>query len=113
MSAVTHTPGPWRPGKQSDSIVSDAAVQNGPGGADCVEYYGGHLIAESVAICNAPVIAAAPEILDAREGAYDYLNTILAPCDDDCECLLHTIERALVKAGRQAFIDRVQAGGAS
>jgi hypothetical protein len=71
-----HTPGPWRRGKASDSIVSDQPVQDGPGGPDCVEYYGGHLIAESVALCNQPVLIAAPDLLETLRMVRD--------ADDDC-----------------------------
>ena len=65
MSPVQHTPGPWRPGKNSDSVVADVPVEHGPGGSDAIEYYGGHLVAESVAPCNRPIIAAAPSMYDA------------------------------------------------
>jgi hypothetical protein len=59
----THTPGPWRAGKASDQVVADVPIEAGPGGSDSVDYYGGYLVAESVAPCNGPLIAAAPELL--------------------------------------------------
>ena len=43
-------------------------------GADDVEYYGGHLICESVNEANARLIAAAPDLLEA-------LKTIVSHCD--------------------------------
>lgn len=61
MSA--HTPGPWRVGKNYGSVVADHPVQE-IRGSDAVEAYGGHLIAESIAPRNQPIIAAAPEMLD-------------------------------------------------
>ena len=56
MSAK-HTPTPWRVGRPG-TVVSDSHIEHGPVGCDCVEYYGGHLIAESVTSANARRIAA-------------------------------------------------------
>jgi hypothetical protein len=64
-----HTPGPWRIGRGT-SIVADAPAP-GIGGSDEVEYYGGHLICESVNEPNARLIAAAPDLLLACQAAYD------------------------------------------
>lgn len=57
------TPGPWRIGTHGGSVVSDNLVEHGPNGCDCVEYYGGHLIAESISPANAKLVAAAPDML--------------------------------------------------
>lgn len=60
-----HTPGPWRFGKNSDDVVADTS-----GGHDDphgIDYYGGHLIAESIHSKNRDIIAAAPELLEALE----------------------------------------------
>lgn len=62
MSA--HTPGPWRRGNACNSIVADEPTGE-IGGSDVVEYYGGHLVAESVADRNIPIIVAAPLMRDA------------------------------------------------
>ena len=59
-----HTPGPWQIGKNFGSVVCDTPVP-GIRGSDDTEYYGGHLIAESVTEANARLIAAAPELLEA------------------------------------------------
>jgi hypothetical protein len=64
MSA--HTPGPWRKGKCHQSVVAEIPVP-GIRGSDAVEVYGGHLIAESVATQNIPLIAAAPDLLEALQ----------------------------------------------
>ena len=56
MSAK-HTPTPWRVGRPG-TVVSDSHIEHGPRGCDCVEYYGGHLIAESITSANARRIAA-------------------------------------------------------
>lgn len=61
-----HTPGPWRIGKNYGAIVSDSEEGLGlPGacGPGAVEAYGGYLVCESVALANAEVIAAAPDLL--------------------------------------------------
>jgi len=60
---TTQTPGPWRKGHGS-FIVSDNPAP-GCQGSDDTEYYGGHLICESVSSANARLIAAAPELLAA------------------------------------------------
>lgn len=59
-----HTPGPWREGARYGAIVADHPVEGMYQGADAVEYYGGHVVAESVAPCNRALIAAAPEMLE-------------------------------------------------
>jgi len=61
-----HTPGPWRIGKFHGAVVADVPVNAGLDN-DHVEAYGGHLIAESIAVCDRPLIAAAPERLEALE----------------------------------------------
>lgn len=60
-----HTPGPWRAGKPTDAIVADTPADYGDEASNL--HYGGHLIAESVAVCNRPLIAAAPELLEALQ----------------------------------------------
>ncbi|CAB3846181.1 hypothetical protein LMG3482_01881 [Achromobacter deleyi] len=69
---TNHTPGPWRIGKAHGAVVADVPVNAGLDN-DHVEAYGGHLIAESIAVCNRPLIAAAPELLRA---AVRYLNAL-------------------------------------
>ena len=51
-----HTPEPWRVGRPG-TVVSDTPVPE-MGGSDAVEYYGGHLIGESIIEANARRIAA-------------------------------------------------------
>lgn len=67
---TNHTRGPWRIGKAHGAVVADVPVNAGLDN-DHVEAYGGHLIAESIAVCNRPLIAAAPELLEALEEAVD------------------------------------------
>lgn len=73
MRNVKHTPGPWRAGKYISCVVCDKPVPE-IGGSDHVEYYGGHLIAESIAPQNAHLIAAAPDLLEACEAAYNFIT---------------------------------------
>ena len=51
-----HTPEPWRVGRPG-AVVSDTPVPE-MGGSDAVEYYGGHLIGESITEANALRIVA-------------------------------------------------------
>lgn len=68
---TNHTRGPWRIGKAHGAVVADvpvhACLDN-----DHVEAYGGHLIAESIAVCNRPLIAAAPDLLAALEAEEEW-----------------------------------------
>lgn len=65
MSAAKHTPGPWRFGKRSDDVVADVNAGHRDD-QDSLEFYGGHLVAESIARrADKALIAAAPELLDA------------------------------------------------
>lgn len=63
-AVVGFTRGPWRIGKQGGSVVADYPVP-GMNGSDATDYYGGHLIAESITPSNAKLIAAAPDLLEA------------------------------------------------
>lgn len=71
-----HTQGPWRIGKFHGAVVADTPVNAGLDN-EHVEAYGGHLIAESIAVCNRPLIAAAPELLDAGMGAAGSLSAAM------------------------------------
>ncbi|MGZ4819362.1 MAG: hypothetical protein ACXVZJ_12090 [Terriglobales bacterium] len=74
---LKHTPGPWRAGSGTGgkgSVVSDQLATGALNGSEAVDYYGGNLIAESVAQENIPLIAAAPELLEALEACYAALD---------------------------------------
>lgn len=64
-----HTPGPWRVGKAGGAVVTDtppAWVKEPATLDDCeVVFYGGYVIAESIAPCDQTLIAAAPDLLAA------------------------------------------------
>ena len=63
---MTHTPGPWRIGKAGSSVVCDTEIpQWQTGNEGSLDFYGGHLVAESIAKENLAIIAAAPEMLEA------------------------------------------------
>lgn len=66
MSKPKFTPGPWRVGKHG-SVVSDAPVPE-VHGSDAIEYYGGHVICETITPSNARLVAASPELLEALSG---------------------------------------------
>ena len=57
------TPWPWR--FEKAWIVSDVAPGGRPRDDKEIEYYGGFVIAETVTRENGPVLAAAPELLEA------------------------------------------------
>lgn len=69
-----HTPGPWRIGTSGGSVVCDTPVRAGPKTSEDESerlYYGGYLVAESIAPQNRPLIAAAPDLLKACERIAD------------------------------------------
>jgi hypothetical protein len=63
---ATFTPGPYRLGR-AHTIVADVLPECPLGGSEDTTYYGGYLIAESVAECNRPLLAASPEMFAALE----------------------------------------------
>jgi hypothetical protein len=72
MSETPWTPGPWWVGRNERSVVCNTEIPEWHT-ADSVEYYGGHLVAESMAPANARLIAAAPELAEALEAMlYEY-----------------------------------------
>jgi hypothetical protein len=66
----------WRAGTGGGSVVSDVLPRDAVSGSEDAEYYGGYLIAESVAPSMVSLIAAAPELLAALEMVRD--------ADNDC-----------------------------
>jgi hypothetical protein len=70
------TPGPYRIGRHGSCIVADHPVE-GMNGSDAVNYYGGHMVAESIARQNAPLLAAAWDLYEALEMVRD--------ADEDCK----------------------------
>lgn len=65
--STKHTPGPWRLSETArDAVVCDDV--SGHDTSDNVDYYEGHLIAESIiGSANRLLIAAAPDLLEALE----------------------------------------------
>ncbi len=75
LASKTYTPGPWRIGRTGvcASVVSDTSVPDVNGSGE-VDFYGGHLICESVSLRNAPLIAAAPELLEELKEAISFIQ---------------------------------------
>jgi hypothetical protein len=75
---LPHTALPWRVGRPG-CVVSDHPVPK-MGGSDDIDYYGGHMVAESITKDNAAFIAQActafPQLLHALE--------MIRDADDDC-----------------------------
>lgn len=73
----THTPGPWQPGRPCDTVVATMPAGHGTH-EETVRHYGGHLVAESIAARNVPIIAAAPTLMRRLERT---TQTMLAAAD--------------------------------
>lgn len=69
MADAKHTPGPWRFGNRSDDVVADTNAGHSDDEGS-LAFYGGHLVAESIAPRNRPLIAAAPELLEALQAIF-------------------------------------------
>jgi len=72
---MAHTPGPWRIDEKTGVVIADHPT--GHDGADNLEYYGGHLVCESVQWeGNRRIIAAAPDLLSAAKAALFALKIV-------------------------------------
>lgn len=90
-----HTPGPWRLGKNSDDVVADSPSGHDDEGA--VQYYGGHLVAESICSRNRALIAAAPELLESLTNLVGLAKLGAARLDKYHAALAHA-EAVIAKA---------------
>ena len=100
-----HTEGDWFAG--GGSWVAAANPINGDiSGSDDVDYYGGHLIGESISSCNIPIISAAPDMFKALLAVKQKLHFLGMPGEKVCKVTgksdwsdeIKLIEAALTKA---------------
>jgi hypothetical protein len=101
-----HWPGPWIDSpKMSDAIIAAPGGYVHPADTD---YYGGSLIAESVAGYNKPIIKAAPDLLVALEELMGWLAYGLEK-PDGAEPTAEDVERCeRVTAQARRAIDRAR-----
>lgn len=98
MSAPKHTPGPWRASPRGGAVVADFPVPE-ISGSDDVEAYGGHLIAESIAPQNVPVIAAAADLLQVAKDFSEVLEELGIACEcGEPDCRTTRLRAAIAKA---------------
>lgn len=100
---MQHTKTPWRVGapNKMGSVVADEPVPE-IGGSDAVGYYGGHLIAESIAPRNAEFIVRACNAHDQLVAALHDARARLvsyASITNDHHPAIKTIDAALAAAG--------------
>jgi len=99
---MSHTPGPWR--VRNFSVIAYAAT--GHDDPSDVDYYAGHLVAESVEwAANRKLIAAAPDLLEALVAAevalavaQGYRAITRGPDGDRIVSSLGTVRDAIAKA---------------
>lgn len=100
MTGIAHTPGPWRAARLHGAVVADIPILEVPG-SDDVTYYGGHLIAESIAAQNVALIAAAPDLLAAlRVMRETMLVLVFQYADDEFSQSLEQADAAIAIATR-------------
>lgn len=102
----------WRAGKTGGAVVSDVLPKDAVGGSEDADYYGGYLIAESIAPSMVSLVSAAPELLAALEMVRD--------ADEDCKrdglrtippCARAKIDAAIDKASgvaNEVFLEIVK-----
>ncbi|WP_273036788.1 hypothetical protein [Massilia timonae] len=111
---MQHTKTPWRVGapSQMGSVVADEPVPEIKG-SDAVDYYGGHLIAESIAPRNAEFIVRAcnahDQLVTAVQGSHAAIDRLMArliqldptflPSKSDIYPVLRANGEALAAAG--------------
>ncbi len=93
MSEAKFTPGPYLPGKTVDSIISETQVNESTDDFGELEYYGGYVIAESIAQKNKPLLMAAPDM-------YDALRAALCDDPDWRRLAVEAIEKAEGRIGK-------------
>lgn len=104
MSEKRHAGGTWEPGKYRTTVVGTELPAGALGGSERTDFYGGYLIAESVAPENVPIISAAPDMLEALE--------MIRDADEDCikdglprpltDIARGKVDRAIAKARSEA-----------
>lgn len=104
---MQHTKTPWRVGKPNrmGSVVADEPVPE-IGGSDAVDYYGGHLIAESIAPRNAQFIVRACN----AHAQLVHVVTMIRDADNDAE---HDGLQRIPAAARAAIDAALAAVGAA
>ena len=93
-----HTLGPWRPGKDYGSIVTDSSEGIGQLDDGNLKFYGGNVIAETVAPCNMPLICAAPELLEALKRLLSGINNPNPDATDEVAVAEEMAKAAVAKA---------------
>ena len=94
---LKHTQGPWRVGRKG-CVVADVPVPE-MGGSEDTHYYGGHMVAESIAEKNGPVIAAAPELLLVALDFDEALTELGLHCEcGQADCRTTRLRAAIAKA---------------
>jgi hypothetical protein len=81
---MKHTPGTWKLGRNSDTVITDHPVNFFP--EETEKHYGGHPIAESISTdADRHLISAAPDLLEACKKAYEALEAITEFCGQNLE----------------------------
>ncbi len=99
MKNTKYTPGPWKLGKATDSIITDPTPDTR---ADLIEWYGGDVVAETVGRNDRDLISAAPELYESLWSLLEWYDDGVATFEPDCPPELAAIwkkaKEALVKA---------------
>ncbi len=93
----------WKPGKQPGTVVCDRTA-DGPELAHHLDYYGGYLVAESIAPENVPVISAALDLLEACRKVSAFTCGCHSTSEVDwhsSRCFIPQIRAAIAKAEKK------------
>jgi hypothetical protein len=108
------TPGPWMKGNPFDAIIASPEAEKKmigkpfPVDKETLEYYGGHVICESVNACNRDLIIAAPDLYEALKHAVAWLTETIEgksvpQVDGEPGAWLHEARKALDRAEGRAL----------
>lgn len=96
--SVRHSHGPWRLGKDGQSIVCDPPKDLGVQGKMDIDYYGGWVVCETVAPCSVALIIAAPDLLEALDALLIELDSTIIEWDADTQTSIKAGRAAIAKA---------------
>jgi hypothetical protein len=82
---MAHSSTPWKPAKCGGTIICDDN-ELGPHDEEALDYYGGFVVAETVAEKNMPLIMAAPALYEKSKQVCNAIRTHYSHCPQLIAC---------------------------